>query len=381
MIYTRAPHCPAAHPRRAQVYTETGVCPVPMTIRLSHAFAIVALCLLTACGTLGDLTITKRSAIDREIATARAETQSHLTALNDQQVALLHQSVAAHEAREQGAADYLFKGLVTSASLKTPTRHEMVMGQSIEQTATQLPPATAAAQAKALQDLKTELDETRISADTLRAQYESELGKARAEGAVKEKALTDLGASLKRVDEERITVLAKATKTEADLSDKRAALDAVALAAKTKEAEDAKSLQAIKLRFSAITGALTLLCIAGAIYSPVFKRQLGIGAVALSVVTAAIWYVQPWMVGVAIGVTLVGLAAWMVKNHYIESKTASNVYHALQSIKDTAGDDYDRVVKPKLAEWMTTYTKDGKTVPDAAAVAHVDSVLMHTGAL
>lgn len=349
-----------------------------MTLR--HSLAVAALCLLTSCGTLGDYTLAKRSAIDRQIAAARAETQSQLTALNDQQLTLLRQSVSAHDAREQAAADYLFKGLATSATLKTPTRPEMVMGQSIQQTATQLPAATAAAQAKAFQDLKTELDETRIGADALRAQYEVELGQARAAGAVKAKEAADLAASLTKVEADRVTVLTKAGKTEAELSDKRAALDAAALATKTKEVEDAKSVQAIKVRFSTITGVLTLLCIGAAIYSPVFKRQLGIAGVALAIVTAAIWYVQPWHIGVAIGVTLVGLVAWAAKNHWIESRTASNVYHAIQSIKDTAGADYDRVVKPKLTEWMTTYAKDGTTVPDQAAAAHVDSVLMQTGA-
>ncbi len=337
------------------------------------------LCLFAGCATLGDYTLAKRSAIDAQIATARAETETKLKGLTDQQVTLLRDKVGALESREQASADYLFKGLATSNTLKTPTRPELVMGQSIQQTATQLPPATPAAQAKAFQDLKTELDETRISTDALRAQYETELGKARAEGAVKDGAVKDLTAKLVQVDQERVTVLTKARDTEVALGDKRKALDDAALAAKTKEADDAKSVQAIKLKMSSITGILTLLCIAGAIWSPVFKQQLGLGAVVFGIVSAAIWYVTGPMVVIAVAIAVLGLVLWAVKNHYIASKTLSNVVHAVQEVKTTARADYDRVLAPALASWQTSYDKAGNPVPDQAAIAHVDSVLMRTG--
>ncbi len=351
-----------------------------MTFRPSLVLATLALCLLTACGTLRDYTVTKQSTIDKQIVAARAETESQLRALNDQQLTLLKQSIGAHEAREQGAADYLFKGVTAFHTLKTLTRPEMVMGQSMQQTAAQLPPASPAAQAKAYEDLKTELDETRVSTEVLRTQYETELGKARAEGVAKDKALTDLTSTLKHLDDEKVTILTRAKDTEAELSDKRKAVTDAEIATKTREAESAKSTQAIKLKLSSITGVLMLLCIAGAIWSPVFKQQLGLGAVVLGIVTAAIWYIQPWHIAVLIGVALVWLIGWAVKNHYIASKTASNVFHAIEQVKTTARADYDRLLAPALAEWQTVYTKDGKTVPDQAAIAHVDSVLMATGA-
>ncbi len=347
---------------------------------IRRVLAIFLLCVLAGCSTLGDYTLAKRSNIDAQIATARAATETQLKAINDQQVSLLRDKVGALESREQGAADYLFKGSAVAATLKTPSRPELVMGQSIQQTATQLPPATAAAQTKAFNDLKTELDETRISADALRAQYETELGKARAEGAAKEVAVKDLTTKLDQVDKDRVAVLTKANATEVELGDKRKALSDAALAAKAKEADDAKSVQALKLKMSSITGILTLLCIAGAIWSPVFKQQLGLGAVVFAVVTGAIWYVTGPMIAAAVAIAVLGLVLWAVKNHYLASKTLSNVVHAVQEVKTTAKADYDRVLAPALASWQTTYDKGGNTVPDQAAIAHVDAVLMSTGA-
>ncbi len=322
----------------------------------------------------------KRDAIEKQIVSARAETEAKLHALFTQQVDALNQSISLHEQREQAASNYLFKGLVTLSTIPTLTRPEMVINQSVQQAAAQLPAASPAAQAKAYQDLKTELDETKVSTEALKAQYEAELGKARAEGVAKDKALTDIATALKHNDDEKVDVLAQANAKERELGDKRKELSDKTIADKTREAEDAKSVQAIKIRVSSIVGGLGLLCLLGAIYTPIFRQQIGIAAGVFLLTAVVIWYIQPWMVGVTVGVILVALIAWMAKNHYIEAKTASNVYHAIQSVKDTAKADYDKVLAPALAAWQTKYDKAGNAIPDQAAIAHVDTVLMQTGA-
>ena len=328
--------------------------------------------------------MTKHSAIDAKIAAARVETQTRLDALKVQEVTLLNQTVATHAAREQAAADYLFKGSVVFGGLKPEliSRPTLVMGQSIQQTAAQLPPATAAAQAAAFKALQTELDETKVSTEALRAQYEQELGKARADGEAKAKALVDLKAKADAIDAERVTVLTKARETDAALQDAKDKVQDRETADARRAAEEAKSVQAMKLRFSSIVGALALLCVAGAIWSPVYKEKMGIAAVVLGLATVAIWYIQGWMIAIAVGTVIVGLVGWAAKNHYIESKAATNVFRAVQAIKDTSKEDYDRVLKPQLQQWMTIYDKKtGKNVPDHAAIAHVDERLRQAGDL
>lgn len=327
-----------------------------------------------------DYTLARRTEIDTKIAAARTETESRLKLLNDQQLGLLQQSIATHEARAQAAADYLFKGSVVGSMLKTPTRPEQVMTQSINQTSAQLPPATPAAQAAAFKALQTELDEAKVTTEQLKAQYEKELGVARAEGAAKAQALEETTVKLRQIDAQRVEVLTKANQTEQALQAVKDKVQDAALADKMREAANAKSVQAIKIRFSTITGILALLCAAGAVYLPVFRGKMAGAAAVFAVATGAIWFVEAWMIAVGVGVGIAALAGWAVRNHYIESKAASNVYRAIQSIKDTAKDDYNRVVKPQLDEWMTKYDTKGNKVPDAAAIAHVDKVLMATEA-
>lgn len=332
---------------------------------------------------LGNYTVTKRDSIEKLITAARADTEAKMTALKEQELAALRDKISTHAAREQSASDYLFKGSVAFGTLNPDkvSRPTLVMGQSIQQTAAQLPPATATAQAASLKALQTELDETRISTQVLIAQYEKELGIAKAEGAAKAQALTVLDAKIKDVEKEKQKVLGNALTKEQELQKAKDVIRDKDLAKTQQELKDAESVKAIKVRLSSIVGAIALLCLAGAIWSPVFKEKFGIGAAVLGLAAIGIWYVEGWMVALAVGIVIAVIVAWAAKNHYIESKTATNVYRAVQSFKETASDEYDKLLKPKLAEWQTKYTKDGDTIPDAAAIAHVDEVLKKAGDL
>ncbi len=342
-------------------------------------FYVLVFMLLAGCKTL-DYTVVKKSEIDRQISAARVDTTNQLKVLNEKESQLLSGKIDALMAQKQAASNYLFKASVTFGTLKSPTRPEAVMGQSIQQTAAQLPPATAEAQADTLKALQVELDESRVTNEALKVQYEKELGAAKTDGAAKTAALQGLDTQLGQIKADRQAVLEKAAKTEQELGDKRAALSDKELADKQKDLDNAKSVQAIKMKFSAILGILTLVCIAGAIWSPVMKEKFGIAGVVFGIATAAIWWIQGWMIAVVVIVLILGLIIWAAKNHYIESKAASSTYHALQSIRDTSVADYEKVVKPALVAWQTQYTKNGSTVPDPSISAHIDSVLMSTGA-
>lgn len=337
------------------------------TIRL----VMVSLCLFLASCQLTDYTVTKRSAIDKAIATARADTENKLKGLNQEEVNLLKQSISAHEAREQGAADYLFKGSVTFGTLKTPTRPEMVMGQSIQQTAIQLPPPSLTAQNKAYQDLKTELDETKISNETLKAQYEAELTKARADSAAKDKALTDIASALKHVDDEKIKVLTRAKDTEAELSDKRKELDNEALAKKDKTIADQAHNQKIKMWLIGILLTAAAACGVGAAFVPIpqLKTKLIIGAALCGGAAIAIPFIEPWMVMIAIGACLLGVGAWIVKDYHHEHSDAVDTYRAINEFKAKAKDTFDNELAPILDQWHT----------NPATTQRIDKVLKKVG--
>lgn len=312
--------------------------------------------MLTGCSLVGDYTLARRSKIDAQIAAARVETTTHLNALNDQQLALLKQSILAHEGREQGAADLLFKGVATFNTLKAPlSRVDMVMGQSIQLTAAVLPPASPAAQAKAFQDLKTELDEAKVSTEALRAQYEGELGKARAEGAAKDKALADIAVKLKTVDEERVTVLAKANATEAALSDKRKELDNKTIADKTRDAEEAKHNEALKRWLMAGLGIIALAAGAAAVYLPIpsVKPKLTIIAIAAAILAFCVPFIQWYHVAIAIAVICIPVGLAILHDYRVEHGDATDTYRGLNELKARAKETFTKELAPILDQWHT----------------------------
>lgn len=321
---------------------------------LRRYLLICTLVFAAGCSTF-DYTLARRSAIDREIAAARAETTAQLSALSTKELGLLRQSIREHEGREQQAADYLFKGTVVASTLKAPTRPEMVMGQSINQTATQLPPATPVAQAAAFKALQTELDEAKISTEALRAQYETELGKARAEGEAKAKALTELNTQLVQVDKDRVKALEEARTKDAELQVKKDEVQDAQLAAKTRDEERAKRNERIKMWLMGILLTAAAACGVGAAFVPIpaLKTKLIIGAALCGGAALAIPFIEPWMVMVAIGGCLLLVAGWVVVDYRREHDDATDTYRALNEVKQKATAEFKAVVAPILTEWHT----------------------------
>lgn len=342
----------------------------------------VLICLVflaSGCKTI-DYTLTKRSEIENRIQAVRAETEKRLQDLNKQELELLRKMLDGYKEKAQFASDLLFKGYATYGSLKTPTRPELVMGHSIQQSYEYLPAASFKAQAKAFEDLKTELDELRVSTEELKKKYEAELAGVKQDAAKKDEALKQVSSKLETVDKERVEVLTKARATENDLNDKKDELFKKSQAEKDKELAEAKSVQAIKIKASSAIGILALLCLAGAIWSPVMKEKFGIAAGILSFAAIAIWYIEGWMVAVAAGVGFLALMGWAAYKYLIVDRASTNVYRAIQAHKETDKENYETTLKPLLEQWMTVYDKKtGKPIPDTKAIKHVDEVLMKVG--
>ncbi len=194
-----------------------------MSMRFSAILALfcLSLALLTSCKTLGDYTITRHSTIDKQIAANRVQTEAAIRALNAEEVAALRKQIGTYQESLQAASNYLFKGFIVGGMIKTPTRGEMIMRQSIEQTSAQLPPATAAIQAETLVKLQTELDETRISADQLKQQYDEELNKAKTESAARATEISTLNTRLVDIEKAKTEAERVGRTKESELQTKK----------------------------------------------------------------------------------------------------------------------------------------------------------------
>ncbi len=338
---------------------------------------------IIGCGSISDLTITKKTAIDGQITAARIETETKINNLKEEEKKILQETIIKHVEKEQAASDYLFKGSVVFGSLKLDdiTRPTLIMGQSIQQTASQLPPATVTAQASVYKALQIELDEVKTTTAALKAQYELELSKARAEGEAKDKVLLELDTKVKTIEKEKTQVLAKSIVIEKDLQAKKDEVQDKSLALKTKEAEEAKNNENSKKWLMGTLLAAAFACGLGAAFLPIpqLKTKLIIGAAICGAAAVAIPFIQPWWIIVGVVICLIPVGAWMLKNYKDEHTVATNTYRAIQSVKERSKVQYDMLLKPALEEWHSKYTKKGVKVPDTAAHELIDKRLMEAG--
>lgn len=225
------------------------------------------------------------------------------------------------------------------------------------------------------QRLKDELDETKTTLEDLRKNHNKALeeNKTLADNTVKlEKDLQDeirKKAELER--EYQNQLLAK--QTELNEANNRI------IAYEKAKADDREAIKEAKTKGSTVLGLLAIACLAGAIFSPVFKEKLGILSGIFGFAAIAIWFIQPWHVAAVAGVLFLGVIGWALVNYNKERKAATSTYRALEEIKTKSKDTWEKDVKPHLDEWSTKYVKkDGKIekVPDVSITNHIDKRLM-----
>lgn len=224
--------------------------------------------------------------------------------------------------------------------------------------------------------LKEELDESRVSNQQLAERYaqkEKEAKESRDAELKLNKKVEELSKELQsEKDRYALAIDAK----EEDLSVLKDRL----LVEKQRQLENAKSIQAIKIKASSIVGGLALLALAGAIWSPVFKKEFGIGAAILGLISVGIWFIEPWMVLLAFSICAIGLIAKIAIDHHREKDTSTDVYRAIQAFKSKAQGSYEAYLKPELEEWLTHYNvKTGEKVTKTDAIKHIDNRLMEVG--
>lgn len=309
------------------------------------------------CSSIGGYTIAKREAIEKQIVVARAEVETKMASLKEQEEKLLREVIAKHVAREQAAADYLFKGSVVYSSLKLTdiSRPTMVMGQSIQQTASQLPAATPEAQAIAFKALQSELDEVKTSTEALKLQYETELGKARQEGEIKAKTLVELKTKVEQVEKERTEVLTKARTVERDLQAEKDKIQDKEIAVARQSEADAKRSERIKMWLIGILLVAAAACGVGAAFLPIpqIKSKLIVGAAVCGGAAIALPFIEPWMVMVAVVGLMLLVAAWAIKNYKEEHTDALDTYRAINEIKQKKPEVFKETIAPTLKEWHT----------------------------
>jgi hypothetical protein len=225
------------------------------------------------------------------------------------------------------------------------------------------------------QQIKEKLDETRTSMEELQRDHQNTLKEKEKVADAAKKATDNLVLKEKELAEYKeksnADILAK-TGDLAKANEKIAQLEA-------EKANDREAIQKAKLKASSILGVISLAALAGAIWSPLWKDKFALLAAILAGMAVAVWYIQPWMIGVFVGLCLIVLAVLLVRKANKTEKVADALILANQDLKDSDPEAWKKQ-RSLIDERLKSYIKkDGKIVstetPDPKLVAHIDEKL------
>jgi hypothetical protein len=225
--------------------------------------------------------------------------------------------------------------------------------------------------------LQAELDETKTSLEQLKAN--SDAMKAEntkiAEEKVKQQAV---------IDQMVKDFAAKDAAWRKKVDEKQDELNGVnnrIIALEKERADKQAAIERLKTKLMWACGIGALLCIAGAVYSPVGKQLFIIIGSVLGLAVVAIPFIEGWMIAVAILVVVLIAAAVFAYKHNLLSKTNKNLVSAIQ-------DDIEKgstTIKNNVKAWNTKYVKnaDGSIteVTDKAIENVIKTTLMEVGRL
>lgn len=320
---------------------------------------------------------TNQAQTEQQIADIKKEYEGKIEAKEKEVSQAKDRVIAGKDAQMKEAANAMFGANSVFQLIPTPVRTDLMINnfvnegwKSLGNTAPDYPTLV-----KINERIKKELDEKVTTLADLQANHL----KVMAENQILVDQTRTSEKALKEAETAQRELESKFSKELTTKQNELLAIKDKLIAVEKERADEREALQALKTKISVILGIVALAALAATIYLPVFKTESGLFGAACAAAAVGIWWIQPWMCAAAVGVALVGLLLWMALKHNKETKAATGVYRAIQSIKDTSKEEYDKVIKPKLEQWITTYDKTGKAVPDKAAQQLIDQRLMEVG--
>lgn len=319
-----------------------------------------------------------KSKHEQEIAALKAEFSQKMEASNLAILNAAKAQLAAKDAQIQAVADSLYGQSITFKAIVSPTRTDLILRNLSEEAWAAIDHLlpTYDQMVKINERIASELDETKTTLADLQKSHDAVV-------AQNEKLSEAEKVARQKVEEAENVKRQMQLDYQKQIEEKQAALIAEQskINQMEKERSDnaaARQAQIAKLSWGA--GILAALCLAAAIFSPVFKTELGICAATLGGAAVALPFIEPWMVLVGFGVIVAVIVVWAIRRFHVSDKTNSALVNVLHDIETKAKADYDKIVAPILAEYTTKYTKasDGTitTVTDKSIINQIDSKLI-----
>ncbi len=341
---------------------------------LAAAALLIVSAGFTECQTPTTRLAAAKTAEEARVAALKADYDTRLKAQQTEAAAAQAAVVAAKDAQINGASTPLYAADVAFKGIPAPTRTDLIINGRVNEAWSALGhrmPTYEEMQA-ANARLAAELDENRTTLAQLKATHETEMarGQTLADAtAAAAKAMTDLTARHAREREELSGKVTAATQALADANAQLAA-------AEKASANDAKARQAQLARLSWGAGIIAALCLAGALFSPVLKQELAVGALILGGAAVAIPFITPLIVLSGTGAAAACVIAWVVVKHRRADRAADALSLVTQDLRDKGG-DIAAATNAAMADRTARYVKarDGTLVtePDHALVAQINA--------
>ena len=224
-----------------------------------------------------------------------------------------------------------------------------------------------------------EIDETKTTLAQLQAEHERIVKERDKIATEKEEAVKKSDQATKDLENTN----KKHASESKDLNDEIGKKKSEIIAEQDKQKEKDKELLGIKTKISTACGIIALLCLAGAIYSPVFKSKFALMSGIVGLCSIGIWFIEPWMVAVGFGILLLGVLGFFAWEHNVADKTTDNLINHIQDIKENPNisSDVKQIIKNSLTEWNSKYVGNNVSQKDDAVEKYIESKLKDYGRL
>lgn len=319
---------------------------------------------------------------EKEIAALKAEYNEKLAAAQAAHDQAVKKVISSKDAQMAGAANSFYGINYTFKTIPAPIRTDLIFNNlALEGWSAigNIMPDFATMQ-KIEERLRKDLDETRTSLADLQKSHQQALAENQALATQAQKHLEELAAvEAARAKEER-EFQSKLAAKQGELIEIQKLLDQK----KDELANEKKARQAQIAKLSWGAGIIAALCVAGAIWSPVSKKELIIAAATFGGAAVALPFVEMWHVMVGLGTVVVSVFGYVLYKYRKEERVSDALVLANEDIKEKDPDLWKNKVAPVVEDRLKTYKKKaGKLVPekDPSIEAHIDAKLAEFDAL
>lgn len=259
----------------------------------------------------------------------------------------------------QQAANYVFGASYGLELMPNRDRLWNITYNRVQVAASYAPAPTKEALIEQVKTLKEELDTTKVSNEELAAKYNQKIEEAneatKLQEELKLKVQEKENELIQKEREFNDLILSKQNELN-ELNDKL-------LAAEQENSENKEYIEANKRWLMAGAAIIGTICLLGAIFSPIFKKECGIGAAAFGAIAISIPFVQPIHILIAFIVLFLTGIIWFLRKSGTIDRTNSNLINAIHEVRENEPEVYKVSIKERLRDWNSKYKKvKGKIV-------------------